>query len=285
MAELHRRRHNGLDGASLGAALTDGTGTSVTFTAALQAMGANIATLGADEFLPLVIENEIVYLTAYTSGATTGTIARAKEGTTGAAHANSTPVVHGPTVADAGTFWTPTLDNPLTSLTGLTTFAGTWSVASGQVQCVAGGVDAARLIGPDAVLNPALCIVECEIELPAPGASKNYGVVLTKAGAGTSGGFAFRIDAGTSITMERDSEASMGSVSYTQPTTGTWVKLRMVVNGASALGYIDGVLLYSGHGFGMSKNQLWYPGVRCGGTTTVRYRNLKSWSADLNLPV
>lgn len=100
MAELYRKRYNGVDGVTLAGGGLTNSATSITFSAALQSMGANIATLATDEYLPLVIENEIVYLTAYTAAATTGTISRGKEGTTGAAHSAGVDVIHGLTVAD-----------------------------------------------------------------------------------------------------------------------------------------------------------------------------------------
>ena len=103
MAELIRKRYNGVDGVTLAGGGLTNSATSITFSGALQSMGSNIATIGTDEYLPLVIENEIVYLTAYTSGATTGTISRGKEGTTGASHSSGVDVIHGPTVLDYGT--------------------------------------------------------------------------------------------------------------------------------------------------------------------------------------
>lgn len=107
MATTYRRRHN-LVSTTLGAALATGA-TSITFAAALKeggTGGSNIATLGTDEYLPLTIDNEVVYLTAYTSGATSGTIVRAQEGTVdpGADHANGTAVKNAPTKRDTVRF-------------------------------------------------------------------------------------------------------------------------------------------------------------------------------------
>jgi hypothetical protein len=101
MATTFRRRHNLLSN-TLGAALTTGS-TSITFGSALQEGGSNIATLGTDEYLPLTIESEVVYLTAYTAGATSGTVVRARENTVdpGVSHANGTAVKNAPTKRDA----------------------------------------------------------------------------------------------------------------------------------------------------------------------------------------
>lgn len=100
MAETYRVRYNGLQ-TSLGAAITTNVQTSITFASALQSMGANIATLGTDEYIAFAIDDEIVHLTAYTAAATSGTISRGKEGTTAASsHTNGTVLYHSPTVYD-----------------------------------------------------------------------------------------------------------------------------------------------------------------------------------------
>lgn len=59
------------------------------------------ATIGADEYIPLTIDNsEIVHLTDFTSGGTTGTVERTQEGTTAGDHASGASWVHGPTKQD-----------------------------------------------------------------------------------------------------------------------------------------------------------------------------------------
>lgn len=85
---MTRLRYNGLS-ATLGDALTS----------------SSTAITGSD-YIPLSIldpngnESEVVWLTAYTQGQTTGTISRGKEGTTRVTHASGDRIVHGPTVAD-----------------------------------------------------------------------------------------------------------------------------------------------------------------------------------------
>lgn len=106
MATTYRLRYNLLYG-TLGAALTNAD-TAITFAAALKEggpSGTNIATLGVDEYLPLTIDDEVVYLTAYTSGATTGTITRGNEGTVAAAHANGANFVSAPSKLDIPAGW------------------------------------------------------------------------------------------------------------------------------------------------------------------------------------
>lgn len=96
---MARLRYNGIR-AELGAAISTTGQTSITFVVALESMGANIPTLAAGEYLALVVDDEIVYLTSYTSGATSGTILREVEGTVAATHDVGATVLHAPTTAD-----------------------------------------------------------------------------------------------------------------------------------------------------------------------------------------
>lgn len=103
MARLH---YNGVTG-TLGGSLTN-SATSVTLAAALtHSGGTNVPTVASPDYLPLSILDstgklsEVVYVTAYTSGATTATISRGKEGTTGVSHANGDTFTHALTSLDA----------------------------------------------------------------------------------------------------------------------------------------------------------------------------------------
>lgn len=96
------RRNN--ESGTLGAALAAGD-TTITFTVA-----PGFATLQAAEYISLILEPdtpnlEIVWLTSYTAGATTGTILRAQEGTTAIFHASGVTWKHGPTTQDFGPQW------------------------------------------------------------------------------------------------------------------------------------------------------------------------------------
>jgi hypothetical protein len=102
---MARLRYNGLS-STLGGSLTS-SATSVTFGAALtHSNGTAVPTISGSDYIPLAILDtsghlsEVVYLTAYTSGATSGTIARGKEGTTGVSHSSGDAVIHGPTASD-----------------------------------------------------------------------------------------------------------------------------------------------------------------------------------------
>lgn len=109
---MARLRYNDLR-ATLNAPLT-GSGTSITFTAALKYNGGvtNVPTIAAGDHIPLMLLDpatgqlrEIVYLTAYTSGATTGTITRGQEGTTAVTHTSAVVALHAPTVEDFSSTW------------------------------------------------------------------------------------------------------------------------------------------------------------------------------------
>lgn len=96
-----RLRYNLLE-TTLGASLTN-VATSVTFAAALQEGGVNIPTIAAPDYLPLTIGGtEVVWLTAYTAGATSGTIVRepAGESQDGIAHSSGETVSNNPTKQD-----------------------------------------------------------------------------------------------------------------------------------------------------------------------------------------
>jgi hypothetical protein len=101
---MARLRYNGLAG-TLDASLSD-SATSVTFAAKLTHAGGNVPTIAGTDYIPLALLDgdglcvEIVHLTAYTAEATTGTIARGKEGTAAVAHDNGASFVNGPTALD-----------------------------------------------------------------------------------------------------------------------------------------------------------------------------------------
>lgn len=104
---MARLRYNGLT-ATLGADLLT-AGTTITFASALTSAAGAVPTLGAGEYIPLAILDatskpvEIVHLTAYTSGATTGTVTRGQGGTTAGDRASGLTAVNAPTTRDFDT--------------------------------------------------------------------------------------------------------------------------------------------------------------------------------------
>lgn len=69
---------------------------------------ANLGVIDSTNHAAITIENEIVWVTAHTGGATTATILRGQEGTSAAAHSSAVAWQHGPTALDLGIrFWNP----------------------------------------------------------------------------------------------------------------------------------------------------------------------------------
>lgn len=68
---------------------------------------ASLPAIGATQHMAIILDPdgragnpEIAYVTAHTAAATTATITKAQEGTTGRAHDRDTPWLHGPTIKD-----------------------------------------------------------------------------------------------------------------------------------------------------------------------------------------
>lgn len=108
-----RLRYNGVV-AALASGLSSGA-TSMTLTASLKHNGGtNVPTVASPDILPVSIldENgvlaEIIHITAYTSGGTTATILRGREGTTAKTHASGSFVLNAPTILDEERFATAT---------------------------------------------------------------------------------------------------------------------------------------------------------------------------------
>lgn len=103
MAPVVRVRFNNLAG-KLGGSLT-ATSTTITFAGPLTYDGAiAVPTIAAPDYIPLTLEPgsgnfEVVWLTAYTQAATTGTILRGVEGAP-VGHANGVSFAHAQTVMD-----------------------------------------------------------------------------------------------------------------------------------------------------------------------------------------
>lgn len=122
---MARLRYNGLT-ATLGADLLTAD-TTITFAEPLTSASGAVATIGGGDVLPLAVLDpdkvpiEIVHLTAYMSGATTGTITRAQEGTSAADHPAGRTVWNGLTVADVDSLGGASDLNELTDVDTATT--------------------------------------------------------------------------------------------------------------------------------------------------------------------
>ena len=145
---MARLRYNGLTtelGAELGAA-----DTTVTFASALAHAAGSVPTISGSDYIPLAILGadgdaaEIVHLTAYTSGATTGTITRAQESTTAAVRASGSVVKNAPTAADFPA--SPTVHRDTLPSDFTTTVNATYTTISGLTFSLTPSVDGTLLI-------------------------------------------------------------------------------------------------------------------------------------------
>lgn len=107
---MTRLRYNN-QGGNLGAGLSN-SGTTITF-----AVAPGFATLASPDYIPIELEPgfgtvpnpnfEVIYLTGYTAGATTGTVQRGMENTSPIAHSNGVSWAHAPSALDIGTLQAP----------------------------------------------------------------------------------------------------------------------------------------------------------------------------------
>jgi hypothetical protein len=101
---MARLRYNGCSG-TLGASHNNST-TTLTLTSKLTHVGGDVPTIASPDYLPLSILDangkcaEVVHVTAYTTAATTATIVRGREGSTGVAHDTARSFVNGGFVDD-----------------------------------------------------------------------------------------------------------------------------------------------------------------------------------------
>lgn len=93
-----RLRYNHLH-VALGSGLNS-VATSIVFDGPLQEGGVNIPTVASPNYLPLSIDDEVLWLTAYTAGDTGGTVVRECEDTAAAAHDVDAEVHNAPTKLD-----------------------------------------------------------------------------------------------------------------------------------------------------------------------------------------
>lgn len=142
---MSRLRYNGIQ-TTLGATLNS---TTITFAAALTYNnGTNVPTIVAGDYIPLSILSpaglleEIVYLTAYTAAATTGTVVRGREGTPSANRSSGDTVVGASTLFDLQEFDLRPIGNSqddefdglsAASWTNTPTAPTAWNVAGGKL--------------------------------------------------------------------------------------------------------------------------------------------------------
>jgi hypothetical protein len=227
---MARLRYNGLTTA-LGASLNT-TDTTVTFDAALtHSGGVAVPTIGAGDHILLSIMDsngrlyEIVQLTAYTSGATTGTISRAQEGTTAKSHASGATVVNSLVVSEANAFEAGGVTDP------------SWSGMFSTVGYGSGGTH--TLTVPSGAASGDLIIVygwrNDSGSIPAPSGS---GWSLLVGGGGTSRNHVYyKTSDGTETTLTvsmNDYAAYIVMLVKRNSTAGLLVPVLLNSSGASA---------------------------------------------------
>lgn len=152
MARLH---YNGVKGALSGSHTNSVT--TITLAAALtHSGGTNVPTVASPDYIPLSIHDssgvlsEVVWLTAYTAGATTGTIARGKEGTTGVSHSSGDKVQDAMLVADLRKPLDPIVLNATYGdhFTGSDIDTGKWSRAGSYVNADETAADSWLTVDP-----------------------------------------------------------------------------------------------------------------------------------------
>lgn len=196
MATGIRKRYN-FEYGDLGASLTAG-GTTITF-----AVTPGFATLGANEYIPIALPTgkEIVHLTSYTAGNSTGTIERGQEGTAATTHSNGDPWINGPSEADEGSVWVNDINPAGASVT----------------------LDWAT--GNDTFIHRVVMDQNCSINLAAPPPDGTLGTMTIE----ISGAFTPTLDAGIDF-------GDAGAPTYAN---GTVIEL-MVVDGTNELGFTAG---------------------------------------------
>lgn len=160
---------------------------------------ANLAVIDTTNYAAITIENEIVWVTAHTGGATTATILRAQEGTSAVAHNSAVAWQHGPTAFDLGTDWTsytPTLgQGATTNITKTVTYARYQRIG--------------RLI-----------VVEGSLAVTGTGtASAAINVTLPTAGTTAAAGAAFFLVPGAASVFDTSASMTYPAFSYLASTT------------------------------------------------------------------
>jgi hypothetical protein len=293
---MARLRYNGLKG-TLGASLTS-SATAVTFGAALtHSNGTAVPTIAAGDYIPLTILNstgdlsEIVYLTAYTSGATTGTITRGQEGTTGVAHSSGDKFVQGPTTTDVGG-WSLVVDNPLSSLTGWTSVGGgTWTIVGGVLN-QSSTTAAVRRFQYDTALPATAQVVEFDVKINTSTSTASGRAGVSFGGRSSVPLVSLLTNTSTTLVshvdLEYDSTTNVGQKALGSTiATGTWITFRAHLAGERVTVWVNGTLVESGIFIGTpgaSSNTASFSGLPISlytYATDSSFRNLRVWVPTL----
>lgn len=182
--------------------------------------------------------------------------------------------------------WSLDVNDSLTANTNLTTDNGTWSVVSGQTDCVGGGgstLSTARHNTPFAASFAGYAVeVGIDIQASFDGSGEYTGVIInTSAGfAAETGGVSLRISGDDKVTFWAGSTQETTAKTIATLSSG-WHTLRLEISSAMATAFVDGVAVYrtTEENIIAEFEELdIYAGVLVYGTHTARFRDLKAWS-------
>jgi len=182
--------------------------------------------------------------------------------------------------------WVADVSDGLTATTNLTTQNGTWTVVSGQVNCVGAGASTlctARHNTPFSASFAGYAVeVDFEVQASLDGASEYVGVAVnTSAGfAAGTGGVSLRVSGDDKVTFWAGTTQETTAKAITALSNG-WHTMRLEISSAMATAFVDGVAVYRTNEENIIaefEELNIYAGVLVYGTQTVRFRDLNGWS-------
>lgn len=178
---------------------------------------------------------------------------------------------------------TTEINNPLTSLTGITTGSGTWSVSGGQVRVVGTTNTQCSAFLATPISSIGFCSLEVEVEIPVTfNNGSQIALRLTRGGIGNNNG-ALNINLGSTAgsgtinkaNIDNQGVSNLASKAYTIPAAGTWVKLTIKKIGDSYCFYINNVKYFETIGYwALGITDDFYIGFCVYNAVTARFRNL-----------
>lgn len=201
------------------------------------------------------------------------------------------PIVGGAGAAPAGTSasWQQVLTDDASSLTPWTAVAGVWAAdAAGFIKQTATATTNTRLRRTASIGAAFAAIVECDVRLPSVGqvAGDLFAGISLLNEASNNGGPDFRLQRiggvwQTSMLSYGVAARSTRNLSGVLGALDTWFRLRMVVMGDAASGYVNGVYQTSA-GIGNANAQ---DHVHLDGNASLAdYDNVKAYALTGGLP-
>lgn len=182
--------------------------------------------------------------------------------------------------------WVDDVNNALTATTGLTTANGTWTIASGQLQCVSPGSTVCTAISGTAYSEGLGYVVESEIEIGATmsTSTERVGVMIVAGTAVSTHSISLRTS--KSLLTLHVNNTTLNSETFGVSLSNGWYRVRLEVNGSLIQGKIynsSGTLVGSVKSFDKDLNledadTTISPALVIEEDQTARFRNLKAWS-------